>query len=176
VSDVTNFGLFVELSELYIEGLVHITSLPGDYYRFDHAQQRLVGERTGRSYRLGARLQVLVAAVNLDEKKIDLEPVGDAQTRTRGAGQKIGKKAGKKAGKKRDKKHGSKPRGDTRKQKDREDRKSTGGSSSSKHALDSHQTERAPKTTRRKTDKRKNGRSASAGRATGGARGKRSRG
>ncbi|MEO0435958.1 MAG: ribonuclease R [Pseudomonadota bacterium] len=79
VSAVTNFGLFVELSDLYIEGLVHITSLPGDYYRFDHAQQRLVGERTGRSYRLGAGLQVLVAAVNLDEKKIDLEPVPSAK-------------------------------------------------------------------------------------------------
>ncbi|GAB5415349.1 MAG: ribonuclease R [Congregibacter sp.] len=75
VSAVTNFGLFVELKGLYIEGLVHITALPGDYYRFDHAQQRLVGERTGRSYQLGAELAVLVAAVNLDERKIDLEPV-----------------------------------------------------------------------------------------------------
>jgi exoribonuclease R len=53
VSAVTNFGLFVELNGLYIEGLVHITSLPGDYYRFDHAQQRLVGERSGRSFQLG---------------------------------------------------------------------------------------------------------------------------
>jgi ribonuclease R len=75
VSAVTNFGLFVELTGLYIEGLVHVTSLPGDYYRFDHAQQRLVGERTGRSFQLGAPIKVLVAAVNLDERKIDLEPV-----------------------------------------------------------------------------------------------------
>lgn len=75
VSAVTNFGLFVELKGLYIEGLVHITALPGDYYRFDHAQQRLVGERTGQSYQLGAELKVLVAAVNLEERKIDLEPV-----------------------------------------------------------------------------------------------------
>ncbi|MEO1079989.1 MAG: ribonuclease R [Pseudomonadota bacterium] len=75
VSAVTNFGLFVELDDLYIEGLVHVTNLPGDYYRFDHAQQRLVGERSGRSFQLGSPLRVLVAAVNLDERKIDLEPV-----------------------------------------------------------------------------------------------------
>ncbi|MEM6302175.1 MAG: ribonuclease R [Pseudomonadota bacterium] len=88
VSAVTNFGLFVELADLYIEGLVHITALPGDYYRFDHAQQRLVGERTGRSYRLGAAIQVLVAAVNLDEKKIDLEPVLNTKTSSRNDGSK----------------------------------------------------------------------------------------
>lgn len=75
VSSVTNFGLFVELSGLFIEGLVHISNLPGDYYHFDIAQQRLIGERSGRSFQLGAPLRVLVAAVNLDERKIDLEPV-----------------------------------------------------------------------------------------------------
>lgn len=74
VSAVTSFGLFVELKGLYIEGLVHVTALPGDYYRFDHAQQRLVGERTGQSFQLGAPIRVLVAAVKLDERKIDLEP------------------------------------------------------------------------------------------------------
>lgn len=75
VSAVTNFGLFVELEDLYIEGLIHVSNLPGDYYRFDRAQQRLVGERSGQSFALGAALRVLVAAVNLDERKIDLEPV-----------------------------------------------------------------------------------------------------
>ena len=75
VSAVTNFGLFVELDDLYIEGLIHVSNLPGDYYRFDRAQQRLVGERSGQSFALGAALRVLVAAVNLDERKIDLEPV-----------------------------------------------------------------------------------------------------
>lgn len=75
VSSVTNFGLFVELTGIYIEGLVHISNLPGDYYHFDIAQQRLVGERSGRSFQLGAPLRVLVAAVKLDERKIDLEPV-----------------------------------------------------------------------------------------------------
>jgi ribonuclease R len=87
VSAVTNFGLFVELNDLYIEGLVHISNLPGDYYQFDVAQQRLVGERSGRSFQLGAPLRVLVAAVNLDERKIDLEPVAlPAPRKQRAAG------------------------------------------------------------------------------------------
>jgi ribonuclease R len=86
VSAVTSFGLFVELNDLYIEGLVHITALPCDYYRFDHAQQRLVGERTGRSFQLGAAIKVLVAAVNLDERKIDLEPVGLPESRKKRGG------------------------------------------------------------------------------------------
>ena len=52
-----------------------MSNLPGDYYRFDRAQQRLVGERSGQTFALGAALRVLVAAVNLDERKIDLQPV-----------------------------------------------------------------------------------------------------
>ncbi len=75
VSAVTGFGLFVELEDLYIEGLVHVTALPGDYYRFDAAHQRLTGERTGRSFQLGGRVRVQVARVDLDDKKIDLELV-----------------------------------------------------------------------------------------------------
>lgn len=73
VSGVTNFGLFVELKDLYVEGLVHVTALPGDYYRFDQAQHRLVGERTRKVYRLGDELMVAVVNVNLDERKIDFE-------------------------------------------------------------------------------------------------------
>jgi ribonuclease R len=73
VSSVTSFGLFVQLSDLYIEGLVHVTALPGDYYRFDPAQARLVGERSGRTFQLGDKVTVQVARVDLDDKKIDLE-------------------------------------------------------------------------------------------------------
>ncbi|MEZ5567052.1 MAG: ribonuclease R [Halioglobus sp.] len=73
ISAVTGFGLFVELKDLYIEGLVHITALPGDYYQFDAAKQRLTGERSGRSYRLGGSVRVQVARVDLDDRKIDLE-------------------------------------------------------------------------------------------------------
>ncbi len=73
ISAVTSFGLFVELKDLYIEGLVHITALPGDYYNFDQARQRLTGERSGRSFQLGGTVRVQVARVDLDDRKIDLE-------------------------------------------------------------------------------------------------------
>lgn len=73
VSAVTAFGLFVELDDIYIEGLVHITALPEDYYHFDVVHQVLVGERSGRRFRLGDTLEVQVVKVNLDDKKIDFE-------------------------------------------------------------------------------------------------------
>jgi len=68
---VQGFGIFVELDEIYVDGLVHITALDNDYYHFDPVGHRLTGERTGQVYRLGDRLRVQVAAVNLDERKID---------------------------------------------------------------------------------------------------------
>ncbi len=75
IAAVTSFGFFVELADIYIEGLVHISGLPGDYYNFDHAHQRLLGERSGRSFALGQSVRVQVARVDLDDKKIDLELV-----------------------------------------------------------------------------------------------------
>ncbi|NQZ53837.1 MAG: ribonuclease R [Piscirickettsiaceae bacterium] len=75
ISGVTGFGLFVELSDIYIEGLVHITALKNDYYQFDAAGHRLLGERTRKIYRLGDKVLVKVVRVNLDDKKIDLELV-----------------------------------------------------------------------------------------------------
>jgi ribonuclease R len=77
VSTVTNFGLFVRLSDLHIEGLIHITSLGHDYYHFDDVRMCLSGERTGVKYNIGDVLEVQVAAVNLDEKKIDLRLSGE---------------------------------------------------------------------------------------------------
>jgi ribonuclease R len=70
---VTGFGLFVELTDIYVEGLVHVTALPGDYYHFDPVHHRLAGERTGRSFRLGDTVEVRVMRVDLDERKIDFE-------------------------------------------------------------------------------------------------------
>lgn len=81
ISAVTSFGLFVELVDIYIEGLVHITALPGDYYNFDASHQRLTGERSGRSFQLGGKVRVQVARVDLDDKKIDLELVGSEPSR-----------------------------------------------------------------------------------------------
>ena len=71
ITSVQGFGLFVELDGVYVDGLVHITALDNDYYHFDPVGHRLTGERTGQVYRLGDRLRVKVAAVNLDERKID---------------------------------------------------------------------------------------------------------
>ena len=76
VSSVTSFGLFVELKDVYIDGLVHITALGDDYYHFDAAKHRLLGERTNKAYRLGDELRVKLVKVNLDDKKIDLALVG----------------------------------------------------------------------------------------------------
>lgn len=75
VASVVSFGLFVELKDLYIEGLVHITALPQDYYVHEPAQSRLVGERTRKVFALGDELRVQVVGVNLDERKIDFEIV-----------------------------------------------------------------------------------------------------
>ncbi len=72
VSAVTGFGLFVELQDLYIEGLIHITALPKDYYEFDQASMKLIGRSTRRIFSLGDRVLVQIARVNLDDRKIDL--------------------------------------------------------------------------------------------------------
>ena len=76
ISGVTGFGLFVELDEIYVEGLVHVTGLPGDYYHFDPVHHRLTGERSGRVYRLAGKVRVRVVRVDVDDKKIDFELVG----------------------------------------------------------------------------------------------------
>ncbi|MGC9385536.1 MAG: ribonuclease R [Hydrogenovibrio sp.] len=72
VAAATNFGLFVELEPLYVEGLVHITELGEDYFHYDASRHCLKGERTGKTFRLGDRLRVQVAQVNLDDRKVDL--------------------------------------------------------------------------------------------------------
>jgi ribonuclease R len=92
ISGVTNFGIFVELAEVYVDGLVHITSLGNDYYHFDPAKHRLLGERTNRSYRLGDAVRVKVAQVNLDEAKLDFELVGETKREPRREGKGGGKR------------------------------------------------------------------------------------
>ena len=75
ISAVTSFGFFVELAEIYVEGLVHISNLGQDYFHFDPTSHRLLGERTNTTYRLGDSVKVKVVRVELDEKKIDFELV-----------------------------------------------------------------------------------------------------
>ncbi|WP_287804197.1 ribonuclease R [Diaphorobacter sp.] len=78
VSAVTSFGIFVTLDALYVEGLVHITELGGEYFKFDEARQELRGERTGIRYAIGARVRVQVSRVDLDGRKIDFRLVHEA--------------------------------------------------------------------------------------------------
>ncbi len=82
VSSVTSFGLFVTLEAMYVEGLVHITELGGEYFRFDEARQELRGERTGIRYQLGTRVQVQVSRVDLDGRRIDFRLVTDGDVIT----------------------------------------------------------------------------------------------
>ena len=79
VSAATSFGLFVTLDGLYVEGLVHITELGGEYFRFDEARQELRGERTGVRYTVGSRVRVQVSRVDLDGRKIDFRMVREAE-------------------------------------------------------------------------------------------------
>jgi ribonuclease R len=75
ISAVTSFGLFVMINDVYVEGLVHVTSLKNDYYQFDAIRHRLVGERTKQTYHLGDSIKVLIAKVDADARKIDFELV-----------------------------------------------------------------------------------------------------
>jgi ribonuclease R len=77
VTSAATFGIFVTLDELYVEGMVHITELGGEYFRFDEARQELRGERSGMRYAIGTRVRVQVSRVDLDGRKIDFRLVHD---------------------------------------------------------------------------------------------------
>ncbi|WP_312204667.1 ribonuclease R, partial [Mixta calida] len=85
IASVTSFGFFVRLNDLFIDGLVHVSTLDNDYYRFDAVGQRLIGESGGRTYRLGDTVEVRVEAVHMDERKIDFALIS-SQRRPRGEG------------------------------------------------------------------------------------------
>ncbi|NMH65276.1 ribonuclease R [Shewanella salipaludis] len=86
IASVTSFGLFVRLNDLFIDGLVHISSLGSDYFQFDPMRQRLIGENSRKVYQLGDPVMVKVAAVNLDDRQIDLIMLGDEAKGRRKAG------------------------------------------------------------------------------------------
>ena len=71
IAGVTAFGVFVALDGVYVEGLVHVTELGNDYFNYDKARHEMLGERTGARFRLGDRLTVKVARVDLETSKID---------------------------------------------------------------------------------------------------------
>ena len=96
ITAATGFGIFVELKDIYVEGLVHVTALPADYYHFDPVHHRLAGERSGRSFRLGDSVAVKVMRVDLDERKIDFELAEgkvESRSKTGSAGRKSATKA-----------------------------------------------------------------------------------
>jgi ribonuclease R len=81
IASVVSFGIFVALDDIYVEGLVHVSDLGQDYYHFDAARHQMLGERTGKRYRLGDRVRVKVARVDLDSAKIDFVLAEDAPIR-----------------------------------------------------------------------------------------------
>ncbi|MBI1422897.1 MAG: ribonuclease R [Gammaproteobacteria bacterium] len=136
ITSVTNFGIFVELTEVYVEGLVHVTALRQDYYHYDPVRHRMIGERTNKVYRLGDLVRVVVARVDLDDRKIDFEltdkqpesgavrPSGRSRKtkagKTKSVPDKADKQARNKSGSKRDRKarqHGGKKQGTPRSRK-----------------------------------------------------------
>ena len=79
VTAATGFGVFVTLDAMYVEGLVHITELGGEYFRFDEARQELRGERTGTRYAIGTRVRIQVSRVDLDGRRIDFRLIQDGE-------------------------------------------------------------------------------------------------
>jgi ribonuclease R len=102
VASVVPFGLFVRVPDLHVDGLVHVTALPRDYYHRDPTGTELRGERTGSKYRLTDKLRVRLANVNVEERKIDFVPIEDddapasvnaPSSNSRGAGKKHDRRA-----------------------------------------------------------------------------------
>jgi ribonuclease R len=86
ITGVTSFGVFVQIPQMQIDGLVHVTSLSNDYYRYDAGSQSLVGERNGQVYKLGDRLKVTVARVDLDTRRIDFSLAEDSSQSSQSRG------------------------------------------------------------------------------------------
>ncbi|CUX96553.1 ribonuclease R [Candidatus Doolittlea endobia] len=88
ITSVATFGFFVRLDKLFIDGLVHISSLNNDYYRYDNISQKLIGESSGRVYQLGDTVSIRVEAVHMDDRKIDFSLISSCR-QSRGVGKTI---------------------------------------------------------------------------------------
>jgi ribonuclease R len=99
ISEVTGFGIFVELKHIYVEGLVHITALKNDYYHYEPVTRRLIGKRTHVTYALGDIVKIRVARVDLDQKQMDFDLVSQVKNKAKTSAKK-GKNGKKKAVKK----------------------------------------------------------------------------
>ena len=91
ITGVTNFGLFVQITDLMTDGLVHVTSLANDYYKYDAGSQRLIGERSGTTFSLGEPMRVRVQRVDMETRKIDFRPV-DGEPARLGKGPRSGRR------------------------------------------------------------------------------------
>jgi ribonuclease R len=100
VAGVTSFGLFVALDEVYVEGLLHVTELGNDYFHFDNMRHEMIGERTGTRFRLGDRLRVKVARVDMETSKIDFVLAQEDEAELKSAAKNGSKNGSKKGGKK----------------------------------------------------------------------------
>ncbi|MEM7100595.1 MAG: ribonuclease R [Pseudomonadota bacterium] len=100
VAGVTEFGLFIELDGYYVQGLLHIANLGSDYFHFKAQSFSLVGEKSGRQFRLGDRLKVVVAEIQPSQGKIDLLLEGGPKQRSKSKGDRL--KGGRKRGGRRD--------------------------------------------------------------------------
>ena len=80
ISAVTSFGIFVALDDIFVEGLVHVSELGSDYFKFDATKHLMLGERTGRRYRLGDRVRVRVVRVDLDTARIEFKLAAETGT------------------------------------------------------------------------------------------------
>jgi ribonuclease R len=94
VTGVHAFGLFVELEEIYVQGLVHVSSMTDDYYRFDERAHRLVGENTEQVYRLGDKVEVQVSRVDQERRQIDFALVDVLERARSGSGKRAESKPG----------------------------------------------------------------------------------
>ncbi|NND60191.1 MAG: ribonuclease R, partial [Gammaproteobacteria bacterium] len=92
ISGVTNFGVFVQLDDVHIEGLVHVSTLGHDYFQHDPARHRLVGENTGLVYQLSDRVRVRVVSANMEESQIDFELVQEKDSKRSKGDEKKSKK------------------------------------------------------------------------------------
>jgi ribonuclease R len=101
ISAVTAFGIFVALDQVYVEGLVHVTELGEDYFKFDAIKHQMLGERTGKRFRLGDRLQVKLVKADLESGKIDFVLAGPTKEAGKGGGKAAAKGAGKVVGERR---------------------------------------------------------------------------
>lgn len=101
IASIASFGFFVELEDLFVEGMVHVSNLGGDFYQYDQAKQRLIGERTHQVFNLGDKVDVIVDKVDLEERKIHLKLVNithsDVQNKSHSRKKKPGEKRDKNA-------------------------------------------------------------------------------